>query len=108
MRYGDEHAACVEESDRLIRERDDWRRRYEALRDGVTGLFPEANDRGWGDGAVTIRNATCREVVRAVVARVEESATEYVPCGCDFHGDHAGCDATCATRGCSDPQTQEG
>ena len=52
-------------------ERDDWRRRYEALRDGMTGLFPEGNDRGWGDGAVTIRNADCREVVHAVVARVE-------------------------------------
>ena len=65
------HGGATAEVAATYDERDDWRRRYEALRDGMTGLFPEGNDRGWGDGAVTIRNADCREVVHAVVARVE-------------------------------------
>ncbi|MFN8147963.1 MAG: hypothetical protein U0R76_10905 [Candidatus Nanopelagicales bacterium] len=50
---------------RLIRERDDWRRRYEALRDGVTGLCAEAELR-YG-GTVVAGD------LRAIVARVDES-----------------------------------
>jgi len=53
----------------------DSEKRFNDLRDAVLALFPEANDRGWGGGAVTIRNATCREVVREVVARVERGGS---------------------------------
>ena len=60
-------------------ERDDWRRRYEALRDGVTGLCDErdewlADDFGpremWPTG--TVHTALVEvPALRAVVARVE-------------------------------------
>lgn len=59
------------------RERDDWRRRYEALRDGVTGLCDEAdrNHEEYLRGIILDRfivpsNVTVRDL-RAVVARVE-------------------------------------
>jgi hypothetical protein len=29
---------------------------------------------------------------------------EYEHCGCEFHGDRAGCHSECATRGCRDFQ----
>lgn len=51
---------------RLIRERDDWRRRYEALRDGVTGLCYDP-DPDTDDGMTLISV----DAIRAVVARVE-------------------------------------
>ena len=63
----------------VVAERDDWRRRYEALRDGVTGLCDEAdrNHEEYLRGIILDRfivpsNVTVRDL-RAVVARVEES-----------------------------------
>lgn len=58
----------------LVAERDDWRRRYEALRDGVTGLCDE-----WDEGRETAIAYDGMDrppivsipAVRAVVARVE-------------------------------------
>lgn len=55
------------------RQRDDWRRRYEALRDGVTGLCDEAERRAdpgvrlWSMPEARIKTSD----LRAVVVRVE-------------------------------------
>lgn len=57
----------------FARERDDWRRRYEALRDGVTGLCDEAERRAdpgvrlWSMPEARVKTSE----LRAVVARVE-------------------------------------
>lgn len=37
----------------------------------------------------------------SVYERAEEEPGEYQHCGCDFHGDHAGCDDSCELRGCA-------
>ncbi|MFN8147962.1 MAG: hypothetical protein U0R76_10900 [Candidatus Nanopelagicales bacterium] len=60
--------------DGLEAERDDWRRRYEALRDGVTGLCDEReNDpyRGVMFGGEPFPARVGTSDLRAVVARVE-------------------------------------
>ena len=57
------HMEALDDLATCVAERDDWRRRYEALRDGVTGL---CDRRGFA-------NCVDAQALHAVVARVEES-----------------------------------
>ena len=71
------HMEALDDLATCVAERDDWRRRYEALRDGVTGLCEQA-DRSHDeylrglilDRFIVPSNVTVSRI-RAVVARVE-------------------------------------
>jgi len=71
--------------------------------DPCTKLVVEAPS----EEAVELEEHLCRKCSRCQFGWVEQVHTagsvyeppEYEHCGCDFHGDHEGCDITCAARG---------
>lgn len=39
--------------------------------------------------------------IEGSIYQTSEEPEEYEPCGCDYHGDHLGCDENCRGRGCT-------